>query len=537
MDALKERVRRCLCRIPLTHPAFAHVNIDDMGARFELRHANIIAYLTFPVSRPPRLRERELREFIEAMSYGLYDGSGQTRSPFLSRERRWPREMERVARDAQRHIDFEWSDQYLPEEVVTRTLSGFRDAFQPFALFALAVGDDRGHRGELNAMAEHFAYRSRGEMLVLIPMSDFSRTPLTVLDPLPSFALALEQRSNWPGFLFWSRSGAAAFAASDEAPDLFEDLVQAQREGQPAEATDEILRRHRSRDHGVRLLHLSDLHYGRAEAAENEALLLAHLDSVLDGVQRVVITGDLFDNPTRQDAIMFRNFRAALTRRSRKDPIVIPGNHDQKLVGNLPTSKRQIADLEWSGFITDDELQCCFYCFDSSRDANLARGRVTKEQMRDVATLFETAAVARPELRGYLPLALVHHHPFSFETGQETFVQRLLGKFGLREEQFLRMLDADQFLTWVAKRRIPLILHGHKHVQRHFSKTVDIDGHGQHVSAIGCGASLGAEGYPLSYNIVTWDQHSRTWGASFFADPGDGSGFSRQCITTEVIAN
>ena len=118
---------------------------------------------------------------------------------------------------------------------------------------------------------------------------------------------------------------------------------------------------------------------------------------------------------------------------------------------------------------------------------------------------------------------------------RETQIQKFLGRFGLSDERFIRMLDADQFLGWIAKRRIPLILHGHKHVQRQFSQAIDTGHAWQYVSAVGCGTSLGAENYPLSYNIITWDQRTRSWTASFYADPGDGSGFTRQCITTQAL--
>lgn len=529
-----------------------------MGARFELEHTNIIAYLTAPGrSIVPRLREAELHDFLEAMS--VYDQSGQTKSSFISHERQWPQNMARIARESGRNLGR--GHHYIGESEVVQALSRLCKEFRRFRLFALVVGN--GHRdSEMAALAEHYAYHSRGESLVLIPRSMASTARITVLDPLPAFALALEQRRNWPGVLFWSNSGAAAFVPADEVSDVFEKLLRAEREdrrspfdltgstgstsltmglsSRGSDSVDDLLRSFRARDHGIRLLHLSDLHYGRQEAAENEALLLAHLDQQLDSVQRVVITGDLFDNPSRRDAVLFRNFRATLVRRTGKDPVVIPGNHDQKWLGNLPADLRQVADLEWSSVVSDDELHCVFLCFDSSKDADLARGRVTIEQMRDVAINFDTTAIRNPRLREYIPIGLVHHHPFSFETEKETLVQRILKKFRLSDERFMHMIDADEFITWVAKRGIPLILHGHKHVQRHFNKTVTVPGNRgfpshRYVSAVGCGTSLGADGYPLSYNILIWDWHSRTWSASFFADPGDGSGFSRQCITTQVI--
>jgi 3',5'-cyclic AMP phosphodiesterase CpdA len=288
-------------------------------------------------------------------------------------------------------------------------------------------------------------------------------------------------------------------------------------------------------------LHLSDLHFGARGVSDKEAYLSARLHEVAPTVNRVIITGDLFNNPNREEAIAFRNFRASLARLTGKDAIVIPGNHDQKWCGVRNSMLGELANLEWSSLVIDDEMQCMFFCFDSSREAELSRGKVTTTQMVDVATLFETKAVTKPEVRRYLHVAAIHHHPFSFETSQETWLQQLLGKFGLTDEYFLRMENGDEFVTWCGKRGIPLVLHGHKHVQRHVTKTVTYqEGRGntrREVTSVGCGASLGVEGYPLSYNILGWDPVSKCWSAEFFADPGDGSGFTQQYVALHAISD
>lgn len=501
-----------------------------MGARFKLRHTNIVAYLTTAGNLIPRLRYNEMHEFLIALMNGR-----EGRSPFISHDSVWPQKMGHLAQAALRKLHGRFDNTLMGTSETADVLNELREAYQGFAFFACAVGSSDVH-DEVTALAEYLAYRSRGAGLVLIPSAEHAGEPLTILDPIPAFTVAIEQRTSWPGILFWTKSGIAAFASVEEAPVLFEKLLMlTHADMSNPRSLEDVLSSFRTRELGIRILHLSDLHYGRSEAAENEALLLAHLDTELEKVHRVVITGDLFDNPQRQDAVLFRNFRAALVRRTGKDPVVIPGNHDQKWLGNLPAAKRQVADLEWSSLVIDDELQCSFFCFDSSRDGELARGRVTSEQLRDVATIFETMATRNPRIREFLPVALIHHHPFSFEVQQETFVQRILRRFGLSDEQFMKMLDADQFLNWTAKRKIPLILHGHKHVQRHFQKKINVDDTWYNVSAVGCGTSLGAEGYGLSYNVLTWNPHSRSWSVSFFADPGDGSGFSRQCITSQDL--
>jgi glucose/arabinose dehydrogenase len=38
------------------------------------------------------------------------------------------------------------------------------------------------------------------------------------------------------------------------------------------------------------------------------------------------------------------------------------------------------------------------------------------------------------------------------------------------------------------------------------------------------------DGYPLSYDVLTWDDHAAAWTATFYEDPGDGSGFAQLCV-------
>ena len=60
---------------------------------------------------------------------------------------------------------------------------------------------------------------------------------------------------------------------------------------------------------------------------------------------------------------------------------------------------------------------------------------------------------------------------------------------------------------------------------------------GQRITAIGCGTSTGVGGARMSYNVVAWDPSSRRWGATFYSDRGDGSGFTRDLITLRQARN
>ena len=122
--------------------------------------------------------------------------------------------------------------------------------------------------------------------------------------------------------------------------------------------------------------------------------------------------------------------------------------------------------------------------------------------------------------------------PFTFETAKETVVSRMLEKINVTDEYFLRMDDAESFLKWFAGRRVGLILHGHKHVARYRPERITrADGTQVSITTVGCGTTLGAEGKPLSYNVISWDPGSRKWNVSYFMDPGDGSEFSEEYLS------
>lgn len=508
-----------------------------MGWHFALKHVNTVAYITLPEnSQPPRLTGWQLREFLGSFQAEYYE-----RPPLISSDQGWIDDVSRAAKRSSESLKKHslHDEDFLPSEVITEALIELRALLGNYDLFGMTVGTWED-RAQLNAFAEHAAYSSKHHALFLIPDLPSPKDTLEIFDPLPMARAITKRPDLWPGMLFWTGNGSSAFASLDEAHTLYQHILEGFRHGdERVEQIIEEFNKTARESPGKRVLQLSDLHFGSIKALENQAYLSAHIKSKASSVDRIVITGDLFDNPKKTDALAFRNFRADLETATGKEAIVIPGNHDQKMLGNtflgFGTELRQIANLEWSSLVIDDDLRCVFYCFDSSKDAaNFATGRIKQEQMMEVATHFEAKAVAKPELRDYLSIALIHHHPYSFKANAETRIQRALSWIGLNEEKFLRMEDADQFLSWCVGRRIPLILHGHKHVPRHVSDRIQWT-HGKEdvwreITAVGCGTSLGVEGYPLSYNILEWSPSTKHWSASFFGDPGSGTGFEEQYV-------
>ena len=178
----------------------------------------------------------------------------------------------------------------------------------------------------------------------------------------------------------------------------------------------------------------------------------------------------------------------------------------------------------------DDSARLVLFCFNSGIDAGFANGRVTVEQLTDVAIEFEKQCHLKPQVESYLRVALVHHHPFSWDAKAETFIQKTLRVIGLADERFLAMKDSKRFVDWCGARKIPLILHGHKHLQRHVQKPAA----DRVVDAIGCGTSLGAEGLPLTYNILAWDPNTQRWGVTFYEDV-DSYGFKPRKLAIDKV--
>ena len=117
----------------------------------------------------------------------------------------------------------------------------------------------------------------------------------------------------------------------------------------------------------------------------------------------------------------------------------------------------------------------------------------------------------------------------------KTWIQRALSAFGKSDEEFLRMENADEFLAWCVRWRAPLILHGHKHVPRYVNDYLTARGApGLSATALGCGSSLGAEGTPMGFTVVYWNERGRRFGATFYESVQGGPFLER--LTSVVTA-
>lgn len=500
-----------------------------MGAIFKLEHANIMTYVTSRSYAPPRVLRQHIVEFLDVLSYEA--------ERYLIPERGfepWPTQIAAIAREAAsrlRESRYEEEKPVVPPPILARLLEELRNEFSVYPLYALAVGTGR----ELQEVARELASTPmHGQLLVLIPEDGVSERNFEVLDPLPTFSTALHAAPDWPGFVFWTQTGISAFARLSEAHQLAHRLIDAQYEMRPrrpfpfptTSGFDYLLQEWSKRTprNYRRLLHLSDLHFGTEEATENQAILDAELSEIVQNVDRVVITGDLFDTPNKNYATLFSNFKHNITRLSGgREPIAITGNHDQRMIGLFGEDYKQVALIGSQKIIVDDQCKMIFICFNSSEKGTFARGRITKTQFRQLGGEYRNLIASRSELKGYLPIVLVHHHPFSFEVSAETLVQKALKAIGLGDEKLLVLANADELHHWCMDWNIKTILHGHKHKARYVEREVVRESNHARLTAIGCGSSLGAEGSPVSYNLLEWEPNSQRWIASFFESINGGA--------------
>jgi len=497
---------------------------------FRLEHANIMAFVTSRSYGAPRVGETDLSEFLDAFKYDARRWLVPERG-FES----WPEQVAKIASNASsrlRQLRESTDREVLAASTVEKVLEELRSKFSDYQLFALAVGKGERLRETAQDLARAHVH---GQLLVLIPEQGTTRRNFEVLDPIPAFSVALHAIAEWPGIAFWTANGASAFAPIDDVDELRRQLETASHDGgrrgqfpyyRSTAAFDAVLRRWpetrptRSR----RLLHLSDLLFKTSATTENQPLLDAELREVVKSVDRVVITGDLFDTPRNNYATLFTTFRNNITHLAGgREPISITGNHDQRMIGLFGDDYKHVALIGSTKVVVDDACQMIFICFNSSVRGSFARGKITKSQLRHIGAEYRTHTAARPDLKDYLPIVLVHHHPFSFDVAPETWVQRALSAVGLRDEAFLEMVDAEDLHHWCMDWKVRTILHGHKHKARYVERDVSRGTERTSLTAIGCGSSLGAEGTPVSYNLLEWDPKSQRWVAAFFESVNGGA--------------
>ena len=227
-----------------------------------------------------------------------------------------------------------------------------------------------------------------------------------------------------------------------------------------------------------KLLHLSDLHFGRVNSSLVEPLLAA---ARALGPDLVVISGDLTQRARRAQYRAARQFLARLPR----PLLVVPGNHDiplwnlfRRFVRPLTRYRRYItADL--APFYSDSEM--AVLGINTARSLTRKYGRINERQIAHAREIF--AGVKNGVVK-----IVVTHHPFDLPPGSTS---RLVGRSAMA-------------MRGLAAAGVDLLLAGHLHLQ-HVGLTAQryrIEGYSALIAQTGTTISTRGRGEANSFNFI-----------------------------------
>jgi 3',5'-cyclic AMP phosphodiesterase CpdA len=227
------------------------------------------------------------------------------------------------------------------------------------------------------------------------------------------------------------------------------------------------------------LVHLSDLHFGRTDAAILEPLI-AVVRAI--GPDVVVVSGDLTQRARAEEFKAARRFLDHLP----TPQVVVPGNHDialyrvwERFLDPLGKYRRLIgAELEPSHI--DDEI--AVLGVNTARSLTFKNGRINDEQMLSIRRRLDPL----PES---LTKVVVTHHPFDLpDEGDKV---RLVGRAGEAMEVF-------------ASCGVDLLLAGHFHTSQagDTSARHDLSGYAALVVQAGTATSTRGRGEANAFNVL-----------------------------------
>ncbi len=506
-----------------------------MGAQFDVNHINLVGYLTDEAGRDaPRSDLNTIATFLMSLADGNNLISSTQGSPSD-----WTRRVGDAARDLLRRLEFRFDNPTNELPVSSeRYLDPLRTYFTGYDFYSLIIPGERGDRDDLAMRFFREAGYSSGENgLVLLPYQRNERGLAQFVDPFPALLALADQPVSPPSVVFWTRLGRPCVLPLEDAfRFLRRELLDALSGGLMAAAR--AIAYEADRRRSKRILHLSDLHIGLPEATQRRSYLKRHVRMLLPRIDRVAVTGDLFDTPTAEFRASFDEFRRDVEHGTKKRLLVVPGNHDMRTKGNaiggLGRNAEYVTDLDWSPVEVDHDMQTVFFSFNSSETGNFARGAVTLRQRLSRAEKHDDEIHRQERVKDYFNIALVHHHPVNYGSQPTALYERILARFG-GDGRFIDFEESEDFLNWCAGRQVGLVLHGHKHIP-HLATVRPSQG--GEVSVVGCGSSVGAEGKPMCYDIVTIDPLNKQWSVSFYQDVrGDGSGFTLQNVALDLRAS
>jgi 3',5'-cyclic AMP phosphodiesterase CpdA len=229
-------------------------------------------------------------------------------------------------------------------------------------------------------------------------------------------------------------------------------------------------------------MHLSDLHFGRADAEIVAAVQLSARQLAPD---LIAISGDLTQRAREHEFAQAQAFLQSFA----TPMLVVPGNHDVPLynvvarfLAPLERYKRIVSRQTEPAFV-DDEM--AVVGVNTARSLVFKGGRINRQQVERVAGIF--SAVPAQQLR-----ILVTHHPFDLPHRGET--SDLVGRAAMAIGS-LRECAPDVLLAG----------HLHEPGAGTTAERYDLGGHSAIVVQAGTATSTRVRGSPNSFNLLQVD--------------------------------
>lgn len=231
------------------------------------------------------------------------------------------------------------------------------------------------------------------------------------------------------------------------------------------------------------LVHLSDLHFGKADSELVEAIV-AEVGAVSPDL--VVVSGDLTQRARKDEFLQARAFLDSLP----GPRIVVPGNHDVPLYnvfarGLTPLSRyKRYIEADTDPFYADAEL--AVVGINTARSLTIKGGRINVRQL-------EAATDKFTDLSNEVTRIVITHHPF--ETVDFDSDDGIVGRARLAMGAFSRS-------------SVDMILSGHQHLHRANSSATRylIDGYAALLIQAGTAVSSRLREGANTFNIILIDR-------------------------------